>query len=59
MSNKTKEYKIDGCIIDKSGNSNEDTILDAFIEWIESRGLEFGGGFEDITNKEHKDENRN
>jgi hypothetical protein len=56
MANKTKEYRIDGCIIDWSGNSNEDTVLDEFIEWIESKGWEFGGGFEDITNKEYKDD---
>jgi hypothetical protein len=46
-----KEFKIDGVIVDRNDKYDEDTLLDEFIEWIESKGLEYGGGFEDITNK--------
>ncbi len=41
---------IDGCLMrigDESRftSAEADALLDAFIEWIEARGLGFGGGF--------------
>lgn len=44
-----REINIDGVI---SGNITEQVFQDKFIEFIESLGLSFGGGINDITEED-------
>ena len=44
-----KEIEIGGCIT-VPGDISKDTVIDAFIEWVESNGWSFGGGFREIKN---------
>ncbi len=48
---KEKEIEIGGCIT-VSGDVSMDTVMDAFIEWVESNGWSFGGGFRELTAEE-------
>ena len=43
-----KEIEINGCI-EIPPEMTTDEFTDAFIEWIESKGWYFGGGFREIA----------
>ncbi|MBO5797031.1 MAG: hypothetical protein J6R77_01640 [Clostridia bacterium] len=43
-----KEIEITGCVEIPPGMTT-DAFCDAFIEWIESKGWHFGGGFNEIV----------
>ncbi len=43
-----KEIEINGCI-EISPGTTLDEFTDAFIEWVESKGWFFGGGFREIA----------
>ena len=48
-----KEIEINGCV-EILCEISIDEFTDAFIEWIESKGWYFGGGFQEITDKDDK-----
>ena len=43
-----KEIEINGCV-EIPKELTMDAFTDAFIEWIESKGWYFGGGFNEIV----------
>ena len=43
-----KEIEIGGCV-EVSPEMTMDEFYDAFLEWIESKGWYFGGGFKEIV----------
>ena len=43
-----KEIEIGGCITVPKDIS-ADAVIDAFIDWVESNGWYFGGGFREIV----------
>ena len=43
-----KEIEINGCV-EIPPEITMDAFTDAFIEWIESKGWYFGGGFKEIV----------
>ncbi len=42
--------EIRGCI-DIPEDVDKDTVIDGFIEWVESNGWYFGGGFREIIDE--------
>ena len=46
-----KEIEIGGCIL-VPRNVSKDEVIDQFIEWVESKGWYFGGGFRELTYNE-------
>ena len=42
-----KEIEIGGCIL-VPRNVSKDEVIDQFIEWVESKGWYFGGGFREL-----------
>ena len=46
-----KEIEIGGCIL-VPRNVPKDEVIDKFIEWVESNGWYFGGGFRELTYNE-------
>ena len=46
-----KEIEINGCV-EIPCEISIDEFTDAFIEWIESKGWYFGGGFHELPDKE-------
>lgn len=42
-----KEIEILGCI-NVPVDVDKDTVIDAFLDWVESKGWSFGGGFREI-----------
>ena len=46
----SKEIEIGGCI-EVPDEITEDDVCDAFIEFVESKGWFFGGGFKEITDE--------
>ncbi|MBQ7817484.1 MAG: hypothetical protein IJ388_01630 [Oscillospiraceae bacterium] len=46
----SKEIEIRGCI-EVTDEITVDEVTDAFIDFIESKGWYFGGGFQEITDK--------
>ena len=48
-----KEIKINGCV-EIPSTISADEFADAFIEWIESKGWYFGGGFDEIIDGHYK-----
>ena len=49
----SKEIEIRGCI-EIPDEITVDEVTDAFIDFIESKGWYFGGGFQEITGKDDK-----
>lgn len=47
----SKEIEIGGCI-EVPDEITMDEVTDAFIEWIESKGWYFGGGFHELPDEE-------
>lgn len=47
-----KEIEINGCI-EIPPEMTMDEFCDAFIEWVESKGWLFGGGFREIVDGEY------
>ena len=45
-----KEIEIGGCLIVPS-DVTKDEVIDAFIQWVESKGWYFGGGFLELSPK--------
>lgn len=52
MSKKVKEIEINGCI-NIPPNVSFDEVYDKFIEFVESNGWFFGGGFRTIIDGEY------
>ena len=46
----TKEFEICGCI-ETPSDVDIDRLWDEFIEWIESKGWYFGGGFRELKDE--------
>lgn len=46
-----KEIKIDGCI-EVPDDITADEVSDLFIEFVESKGWFFGGGFHEVTTED-------
>lgn len=46
----TKEFEISGCI-ETPSDVDIDRLWDEFIEWIESKGWFFGGGFRELKDE--------
>ena len=46
-----KEIEIGGCITVPKEIS-KDTVIDAFIDWVEANGWSFGGGFWELSPEE-------
>ena len=46
-----KEIEIGGCITVPK-EIEADTVIDAFIHWVESNGWFFGGGFRELSLEE-------
>ena len=42
-----KEIEINGCV-EIPGEVTQEEFVDAFIDWVESKGWYFGGGFREI-----------
>lgn len=42
-----KEIEISGCI-EVQPEADADQVIDEFLQWIESKGWYFGGGFREI-----------
>ena len=53
-----KEIEIGGCII-VPRDIPKDEVIDAFIDWVESKGWFFGGGFKEIVDGYYVDHNGN
>ena len=53
-----KEIEILGCI-NVPMDVDKDTVIDAFIAWVESNGWSFGGGFREIRDGWYVDEKGN
>ena len=53
-----KEIEIGGCITVPKDIS-ADAVIDAFIDWVESNGWYFGGGFKEIVDGYYVDEKGN
>ena len=47
----SKEIEISGCI-EVTDEITVDEVTDAFIDFIESKGWYFGGGFQETTDKD-------
>ena len=46
-----KEIEIGGCLTVPSDVTKDD-VIDAFIQWVESKGWYFGGGFRELSPEE-------
>ena len=46
-----KEIEISGCLTVPS-DVTKDEVIDAFIDWAESKGWLFGGGFRELSPEE-------
>ena len=46
-----KEIEIGGCLTVPSDVTKDD-VIDAFIQWAESKGWYFGGGFRELSLEE-------
>ncbi len=53
-----KEIEILGCI-SVPVDVDKDTVIDAFIDWVEAKGWTFGGGFREIQDGWYVDEKGN
>lgn len=53
-----KEIEIGGCIT-VPGDITKDAVIDAFIDWVESNGWRFGGGFREIVDGYYVDDKGN
>ncbi|HBJ1650858.1 TPA: hypothetical protein LA460_000076 [Clostridium botulinum] len=49
-----EHLKVEGIICSDDKEFDNNKFIDDFIEWVESKGLYFGGGFEPLKNKEYK-----
>ena len=49
-----KGVKISGTVFAENGDLSHDEFLDAFIEFIESKGWEFGGGSRQIHQRRYR-----
>ena len=48
---KEKEIEVGGCIT-VSRDVSMDTVVEAFIQWVEANGWSFGGGFRELSAEE-------